>query len=616
MSQIWMLILVPAIIGAALLVIPTKNRYLRGVVSTATAAFLVYLAITLWGHEINMNLPWAGFKIDFQLRYYPFSQFIVAAISIFTFLITLYSVTFMADRPRNNQFYGFLLITAAMAIGAVLANNLIVMLFFWEGLLITLFALINIGNENAYKTAMKAFIIVGLSDLCLMLGIGIVWAQSKTLVMSEINLDTTGLNGVAFVLMMIGAMAKAGAMPFHTWIPDAAKDAPLPFMAYIPAALEKLVGIYLVARISVDFFVTSPGMRIFVMSIGAITIIFAVMMALIQKDFKRLLSYHAVSQVGYMILGIGTGVPIGIVGGLFHMINHAMYKSCLFLTSGSVEKQNGTTDLNKLGGLWRQQPITMVCFLIAAASISGVPPFNGFVSKELIFEGALVQPYGGIFGRIFFVVAVLGAFVTTASFLKLGHAVFFDKGDPKKPKVTEVHWTMQLPMILLALGCVFFGVWFKFPLNNLIKPALLDSMDKVIGNVHFEFGLGELFWLSIIVLTFGIINHWIGYKLAGNGLGASEHIHHAPVLDRIYHLADRQIFDPYVQGEAGGRYLVTGLFYIDRGVDWFYQQLIPLTANWITKLRNIHNGLYANYLSWSVGGLVLIILYFILNLAH
>ncbi len=125
------------------------------------------------------------------------------------------------------------------------------------------------------------------------------------------------------------------------------------------------------------------------MIIGAATILFAVMMALIQKDFKKLLSYHAISQVGYMILGIGTGLPAGIVGGLFHMINHAMYKSCLFLTGGSVEKQAGTTDLKKLGGIGRLMPVTFICFIIAAAAISGVPPLNGFFSKELVYDGAL-----------------------------------------------------------------------------------------------------------------------------------------------------------------------------------------------------------------------------------
>jgi NADH:ubiquinone oxidoreductase subunit 5 (subunit L)/multisubunit Na+/H+ antiporter MnhA subunit len=612
MSVIWMLILIPAIVGAILLVTPIKTRYLRGVIASLTTAFLVYLIFMLWNREIPLiNIPWAGFKMDFQLRYYPLSRFIVAAITGFTFLITLYSVTFMADKPKDNQFYGYTLLSEAMAIGAALANNLVVMLFFWEGLLITLFTLISSGNEKAYKTAVKAFIIVGLSDLCLTLGIGMVWAQAKTLVMSDIKLDTVGLNGVAFVLMMVGAMAKAGAIPFHTWIPDAANDAQLPFMALFPGALEKLLGIYLVFRIALDFFKMTAGMCILVMSIGAVTIILAVMMALIQKDFKRLLSYHAVSQVGYMILGIGTGVPVGIVGGLFHMINHALYKSCLFLTSGSVEKQNNTTDLRELGGLWRQQPITMICFLIAAASISGVPPFNGFVSKDMIFEGALHSGY-----RIFFVVAVLGALFTAASFLKVGHAVFFDKADPKKPKATEVHWTMQLPMMILALTCVVFGIWFKLPLESVLRPAVFESMDKVIHNVHFEFALNDLFWLTMLILTIAVINHWIGYKLTGKGSGASEHIHQAPVFHQVYDWAEQRVFDPYVQGKNVSRYAVQGLFLIDRGIDWFYQTLVPVTSSFITKLRHVHNGLYANYLSWSVGGLLIIILYLILTIPH
>ncbi len=613
MSAIWMLIIIPAIVGAILLVTPIKTRYLRGVIATATTAFLVYLIFTLWGQNIPpLNIPWAGFKMDFQLRFYPFSQFIVAAITGFTFLVTLYSVTFMADHPKNNQFFGYTLISEAMAIGAVLANNLMVMLFFWEALLITLFTIINIGNDKAYKTAIKAFIIVGLSDLCLTLGIGIVWTQAKTLVMTDISLTTAGLNGVAFVLMLVGAIAKAGAMPFHTWIPDAAKDAPLPFMALFPGVLEKLLGIYMVARIVLDFFTPSVGMRILVMSIGAITIIFAVMMALIQKNFKRLLSYHAISQVGYMILGIGTGVPIGIVGGLFHMINHALYKSCLFLTSGSVEKQNGTTELSELGGLWKQQPVTTICFIIAAASISGVPPFNGFVSKEMIFEGVLQTGFQGY--RIFFVASVIGALFTAASFLKLGHAVFFDKADPKKTKVSEVHWTMQLPMMILALTCIIFGVWFKLPLESLLRPSLYESMNKVINSVHFEFGMNELFWLTILILTIAVINHWIGYKLTGKGSGASEHIHQAPVFHQIYDLAEQQAFDPYVQGKKGSRYVIKGLFLIDRGVDWFYQTLVPTTSNYITKLRHVHNGLFANYLSWSVGGLLIVILYLIFSM--
>lgn len=602
------LFLIPAVTGLLVLMIPARFRYLHGIVTFLATLGTLILALGRWGATYHLIIPWVGPGLDFDLRYYPFSQFIVAAVAGFSLLITIYAAKFMADRPAPNQFFGFLLISEAMAIGASLANHLVVMLFFWEGLLITLFAMINIGGERAYWTALKAFIIVGLSDLCLMLGIGLTGVQAKTFVMTDIHLSTAGINGVAFVLMLIGAMAKAGAMPFHTWIPDAAGSAPLPFMAFLPAALEKLLGIYLVARICLDLFTLDAGMRVLVMSIGAVTILFAVAMALIQKDFKRLLSYHAISQVGYMILGIGTGMPLGIVGGLFHMINHAMYKSCLFLTGGAVEKQTGTTDLRKLGGLGRKMPITFTCFCIAAASISGVYFTNGFASKELIFDGVLETMGAGRW--IFFTAAALGAVLTAASFLKLGHAAFLGKPSAAMKKVKEVSWIMVLPMAVLALGCLFFGMNFDFPLNHLIKPALAASLGAHIEEIHFAYHpTSWLFWLTLAILVAALINHRIGVKLSGKGLGASEHIHHAPLLRNIYDLAERRAFDPYHWGRTIGTIGAQGFFYIDRGVDWIYQQFVPGVAEWLSKARHAHNGRYANYLAWSLLGLAIVVVY-------
>ena len=257
-------------------------------------------------------------------------------------------------------------------------------------------------------------------------------------------------------------------MPFHSWIPDAAIDAPLPFMAILPASIEKLLGIYFLARISLDLFTLRPGSWVSttLMVVGRVTIILAVLMALVQKNYKRLLSYHAISQVGYMILGIGTALPIGIIGGLFHMINHAMYKSCLFLTGGAVEKQAGTTDLEKLGGLARGMPVTVICFIVAAASISGVPPFNGFFSKEMVYHAALES------GWVFYAVALLGSFFTAASFLKLGHAAFFGKRAIDAPAVKEAPLPMLIPMIVLAGLCILFGVGNSIPLGGLIQPAV------------------------------------------------------------------------------------------------------------------------------------------------
>ncbi|MFH0790794.1 MAG: proton-conducting transporter membrane subunit, partial [Candidatus Omnitrophota bacterium] len=416
-------IVIPLSAGIFSLIVLNRFRLIGESAVLLASLFNFLVTILLFKNNLYFSLPWIGFGLEFSLRLYHFSAFILLAIAGLGFLITLYSTVFMRDKPCLNQFYAYFMFTISLAGGAVLADNLAVMLFFWEGMLLTLFGLIFIGNKTAFKTAAKAFIIVGITDLCMMLGVVLTGCLAGTLRMSQINLALGGAGSAAFILLMIGAISKAGSMPFHSWIPDAAIDAPLPFMALIPAAFEKLLGIYFLTRISVDMFrlERDSWVSVLLMAIGAGTIILAVMMALIQKNFKRLLSYHAISQVGYMILGIGTAVPAGIAGGLFHMVNNALYKSGLFLTAGAVEKQSGTTDLEELGGIASKMPVTFICFIITAVSISGVPPFNGFFSKELVYDGALER------GWIFYIIAVLGSFFTAASFLKLGHAVFLGK---------------------------------------------------------------------------------------------------------------------------------------------------------------------------------------------
>ena len=388
-------IIIPLFAGIALLMMPKEARLLRNMAAFAGAGLNLLACVYLFGKNISYSVPWAGFGMDFALRVYQFSSFIIAAASIFAFLVVFYSLRSMDDHPRAKQFFAYFFISLSFVNGAILSNNLILLLFFWEGLLVSMFGLIAIGGKRAHKTAIKAFIILGISDLCMMAGIALIWYLAKTATISDIHLEMTRLGTLAFILMIIGAISKAGSMPFHTWIPDAADDAPLPFMAYMPGSIEKLLGIYLLTRICLDIFRLSPhsALSTVLMITGACTIIFAVMMALVQKDYKRLLSYHAISQVGYMVLGIGTALPVGIVGGLFHMLNNAIYKGCLFLTAGAVEKQAGTTDLARLGGLWKKMPVTFACFFITALSISGVPPFNGFFSKELVYDAALERGF-------------------------------------------------------------------------------------------------------------------------------------------------------------------------------------------------------------------------------
>jgi|GEM_PF-30228 NADH-quinone oxidoreductase subunit L len=546
-------------------------------------------------------IPWSNAGILSLFRFDHFGTLMATLILIFAGLIGFYSCSFMKGKEGTGQFYFYLILTALFACGAVLANNLVIFLFFWEGLLITLFGLIYIGGRNSFQTAIKATVIIGVTDLCLMLGIGLIAKLSGTLMMSQISLPLGGLGSLAFILLMIGAIAKAGSMPFHTWIPDAATDAPLPFMALLPGALEKLLGIYFLTRITLEIFKLDPHSWVssLLMIIGGLTIILAVLMALIQKDFKKLLSYHAISQVGYMILGIGTALPIGIIGGLFHMVNNALYKSCLFLTGGAVEKQTGTTDLRKLGGLGWRMPVTFGCFIIAALSISGVPPFNGFFSKELIYDAALER------GLIFYLLAAGGSFFTAASFLKLGHAAFLGEKGEQSGGVKEVSWVMLLPMILIALTCIVFGINNAYPLNQLISPAVALAGHEVAGWPANTL----LVIITGVVLSGAIANHYYGVRKTGQGLGAVDHLHYAPVMHQTYDLAERKVFDPYEQGMKVIGFAANILNWLDRVVDGLYERVVVRlteSASWL--IHQAHTGNVSLYVLWSmIGALVVII---------
>jgi NADH-quinone oxidoreductase subunit L len=680
-------ILAPIFAGALALLVPKGVKWVREALAVAASALVLYFAWNIFragGEGLRLFVPWTSFGIHFDLFAYHLPRFILLAAAGFEVLLALYSASFMQEKWRSNEYFAYFLFTAGLTNGAILANNFVVLLFFWEALLVTLYGMISIGNKEAVRTSTKAVIVSGIADFAMILGIVFAWKLSGTLTMSQVHLEAAGLGAAAFVLIGTGAMAKAGAMPFHTWIPDAAVDSPLPFMAFLPAALEKLLGIYLLARLSLEMFAIrmNGSMSIFLMIVGAATICFAVWMALIQKDYKKLLSFHAISQVGYMVLGIGTGTAIGIAGGVFHMLNHAMYKCTLFLTGGSVEKQAGTTDLKKLGGLFGAMPITAVCFWIAAFSISGVPPFNGFVSKEMVFHGAYETGY-----IIFPIAAWIGAIFTFASFLKLGHATYLGKRNPETPnqKAKDPDWAMAVPMIVIAAGCVLFGVYAKLPLKNFIQPivqermaeeALLHSAHAITTETlqtsetaaiipatashetvptsqtssttlqplaaatttpapepikhepaspahtpvddlwHHNHGFALtswIAWVSLACLVIAFLLHRYGVsRNQGKAYLASEPIHNLPVARTLYSWGEARVFDLYewfVGGILKGL-AVTVFAIIDRGIDAVYEYVMTFVGGVSIKvLRAYHNGVYANYLAWAVGGFILIVLY-------
>jgi len=600
-------IAIPALAGVAVLVLTRASYALRAGVALAAMAANLLVALALYSREFSCTLPWAGMGLELAFRAYHFSGFILSAAACFAFLVTLFSWNYLRGHRAAGAFFAYLLISMSMVNGAVLSDHLVALLFFWEGLLLTMFGMIALGRTGAFRTAVKAFIIIGISDLCMMFGIALAGKLAGTLTISQIHLGVGGLAGAAMALLAVGAIAKGGCMPFHSWIPDAATDAPLPFMAFLPACLEKLLGIYMLTRITMDMFHVAEGSwaSMAMMIVGAATILLAVLMALVQKDYKKLLSFHAISQVGYMILGVGTAIPAGIVGGLFHMLNNAMYKNCLFLTAGSVEKQTGTTNLESLGGLWRKMPVTFACFFVAAVSISGVPPFNGFFSKELIYDAALERH------PVFYLAAILGSFFTAASFLKLGHAAFFGPRSTEHDAVKESPASMLVPMIVIAAGCAMFGVFNALPLDHLIAPVLSPQLQQ---EVHHSFsgmpGNQTLVALTLAALAGALVNHLIGVRTSGRGLGAVDHIHYAPGLAGLYDKAERRVFDPYEIGLklAGG--VARCGWAADRGIDWMYDKLVVGLAAGISRLvRWAHGGNYTAYVAWSLCGSAAVLIF-------
>ncbi len=607
-------IAIPLFLSLFVFVSPKQIKFVReAFVLIASGVNLVIFSVLFAqiyrdNNPINLDITgWIGADINFSLKIDKLSAFVLLIGAVIGFLVIVYTLFFMKGKSYQRMFYGFLLITLAFLNGTILANNLIVLLFFCEGLLITLFGMIVTGGQKSFPVAIKALVLSGTADLLLMLGIGMTIFNAN----GEISLDKLNvsledpLGCLSFLLLVLGAVGKAGAMPFHSWIPDAATEAPLPFMALVPAVFEKLIGVYVLARVTLDLFQFEEfsAMSYVIMALGAATLLFSVMMALVQRDIKRVLAYHAISQVGYIMLGIGSATPIGIVGGLFHMANHAMYKSGLFLIAGNIERQTGTTDMRKIGGLARKMPVTFLCFIIAAASYIGVPPFNGFFSKELIFDGALEISW------VFYLVAAAGAFFAALSFFRLGHSVFLSKLNKETEKTVketkEAPLFMIVPTLLIAAGCILFGVYNALPIQSMIEP--------ILGHLPVDTYAGFPHNLTIVAISVGLLIgaflcHLYGVNKERNPLNATSYLYNAPILRSVYRWADRRYLDPYDIGMGIVKGVSKLLFMLDRAIDWvlcvFLVKAVGYTAGFI---RKCHNGSYSRYIIWAFLGLVVLI---------
>ncbi|MBN2492515.1 MAG: NADH dehydrogenase [Planctomycetes bacterium] len=574
-------------------------------------------------------------SLEVELQATTLGLLVAVGAAAFALLIAVYSFVSQAGSRWEGRFHAYLLWTLGGAVVVGLAANLFVLLVGWEIVTVMLFLLLNQGRGDAQAGAAKAFGMLGFADACLLLAVALLAALpggsanwSLALARAPIDVEAAGAAGyAAYALILVAALAKAGAIPVHTWIPSAARAAPTAVMAYLPAALDKLLGIYLLALVTLRIFTPSWTLQVVMMAIGAVTILAAVVMAMMQHNLKRLLSFHAVSQVGYMVLGIGTGTLIGVVGGLFHMVNHAIYKCNLFLMSGTVHRATGTDDVAEMGGLARALPVTFVCGLVSAAAISGVPPFNGFVSKWLVYQGTLelgrMDPSHPGLAIALLVVAVFGSALTLASFVKVLYAAFLSPAPKDRPRPAarpRENFFLAAPMVVLAVACVVLGL---FP-NVLLGPVLVPSVPAAVV-------VGEPLVATTEAVTTGALGIWsAGPATVLILVGVLGGLAFLWVSSRARSV---RVVRPFLAGEVPSptddRFRVPSTH--------FYETIrqLPLLGGWVwhgerqamdlyhwsarhghtfvEMLRSWHTGLLSLYVAWCLLGLTVTLVYLLIH---
>jgi len=326
----------------------------------------------------------------------------------------------------------------------------------------------------------------------ILLGIGMIYWLFGTLNIADVsNLIAEKINfKVLFfiqALFLMGFGLKAALVPFHSWLPDAHSSAPSSISAMLSGVLIKAVGVYVIIRLFFNMFTISHKTGLVILVIGVLSMVIGVFLAIGQWDIKRLLAYHSISQMGYVITGIGVGLmllannksvylaTLAIFGGIFHLFNHALFKGLLFLTAGSVEYRTNTRDMRKIGGLSKKMPFTNFSSLFASLAIAGIPPFNGFFSKLIIIIALIKAKY-----YISSLFAVIVSIITLSSFLKLQRYTFFEKLNENWKNVKESPFSMSFTMVFLAILCLitslllipgFYNKFFAPAINVLINSG-------------------------------------------------------------------------------------------------------------------------------------------------
>ncbi len=418
------------------------------------------------------------------------TSFMLVTVNLVSFLVTLYSVNYMERYTDKYRFYTLFMLMLAGMNGIIVTGDLFNLFVFLEIASIASYALVAFGTEAEELEASFKYAVMGsVASSFILLGIALLYSYTSTLNMADISLSLSGKPAgmmVSFVavLFLAGFGLKAALVPFHAWLPDAHPSAPAPISAMLSGVFIKTLGVYALCRVFFNILTVSSRLLFVFIVLGMISMVVGAFLAIAQTDIKRMFAYSSISQIGYIIFALGIGTPLAILGGLFHLFNHAVFKSLLFLNSGAIEYSTNTRNLNKLSGLNRSLPVTGYTSLLGSMAISGVPPLGGFWSKLIIIIAAIQAGY-----FVSAMAAILISILTLAYYLKFLKFTFFGKINEARQNIREVPGLMKLSMIILGIICLISGLL----IAPLFKPFLQSAVNVLLlGNGYKDAVFGML----------------------------------------------------------------------------------------------------------------------------
>lgn len=638
-----------------------------GFVAAATGfAFPAALKILLDGQVIETRsflvVPILNAQLVFRLD--PLSALFLLVVAVISVLTTLYSVSYMS-RFRDEhlvRYYPPLLLSFASIIGVVCAADWFFFIVFWEIMSVSAYALVVFERRNpvSLRAGFKFIIMTHAATAAMFIAAILLWHYGGThsftftsakQALAQLAVTKPALVHILLALWVIGFGTKAGMLPFGSWLPDAYPAAPSSASAAFAGTMTKL-GIYGLVRVfwwmlPASSFSQVWGIIIAVLGAGSVFIgtLATLPHHVAHDDTKRFLCFHVVGQIGYMLLGVGMGIyflpthpvvaMLALMAGVFHLLNNVLYKTLLFLNSGSILFRTGTRDLNRISGLGAVMPLTALTATVASLSIAGIPPFNGFVSKWMLYSVSIFAPQPFPLFIALGVIAMFISLVSLASFLKyIGSAFLGPLAAPEDNTLSrgEVPVTMQLPQLILAGLCLLFGLVPVLPVR-LVYDALASAAPaeravefaRLVGSSPggLSLMLGNNnpagLWFPPVILVVLLVLMLAAWRLSKVGGAATRRVAQwncgAPVTAQMVRYQASSFYGPFKAAfsrvypmvgvpKVGYPEAVAQAFDLDR---WLYNPLVAAGRRISERLRQTHVGIPQMYLVWQIAGVILVL---------